>query len=117
MLKKLFIIFIFNESVDEPVKEKTDTTEINKASDFKPEAEGRIIKNSKHIESLLLSMIFLLFLKNHQLKPLSKAQILLKLERLPILNLPKIILRKKVKNLKIANTLKGFYYPCFSCYF
>ncbi len=58
----MLIFFIFKDSVDEPVKEKTDTTEIDKASDFKPEEEGRIIKNCKHIEAILLSMISFFFL-------------------------------------------------------
>ncbi len=91
--------------------QNADTTEIDKAYDFKPEEEGRIIKNCKHIETILLSMISLLFLKNQQLKPLSKAQILLKLIRLLYLNLQKITWKKKVELLKIVNTLRLYYYP------
>ncbi len=82
--------------------QNADTTEIDKAYDFKPEEEGRIIENSKHIEIIFLSIISFLFLKNQQLNPLSKAQILLKLARLLILKLRKVKPIKKIKLVKIV---------------
>ncbi len=108
---------MFEESAVEPTMKNTDTTEIDKASDFKPEEKGRIIKNCKRIKRNFLSMIFFLFLKNQQLNPLSKVKILLKSARLLILNLQKTNLKKKVEVLKIVNTLKLYYYPYFSFYF
>ncbi len=47
----LFIIFIFKESVDEVVKEKTDTTEIDKTNDSIPEEDTEINEGTtvKHL--------------------------------------------------------------------